>query len=274
MVRVAQGKEACHPAFVNGCFQCRTASHFVIANPPLLIFALQHHVHHQGVLPLFFLAQRCIVATIFAFIRFSVHLYLVHRISRQIAQGYFGVAVEKVASVNQQTFHKLTVHRDASVVVKVYSRKGTHQVVEHRPFVHSESGGVIFYRIALHHHQYARSIHLCLAEVLVQLGPKVNIFSRIPHLFIGVLRIPLWNLPLPELGRISLTLHPDYHMIATGNCTLMANILIINEPSLQRISHQRHTVLLHNRHTCLRQCFLRKTIQHFYIPHKHRRLLS
>ena len=93
MVGISHGKEAGKPSFVPSAFRVGATGQLIVRNPALGIFAFRANVHHQWVA--FFLLLRAFSAIAFGMFVFSVHLYFVHRVCRQVMQGYTGVTTKK-----------------------------------------------------------------------------------------------------------------------------------------------------------------------------------
>ena len=163
MVGISHGKEAGKPSFVPSAFQVGATGQLIVRNPALGIFAFQANVHHQWVA--FFLLLRAFSAIAFGMFVFSVHLYFIHRVCRQVVQGYTGVTAKEVASIDEQTRHKFTVHRNFPVFIEFHAGQCTYQSVEHRAVLHSECSGIIFNGISFRHHQYARSRHSGFTQI-------------------------------------------------------------------------------------------------------------
>ena len=113
------------------------------------------------------------------------HFDLVHRIGRQVLECRLRIALEEVASINQQVVNLLAVHLDLTVFVQFGSRQLTYQRVEHRTFSQIKGIGIIDDGVATHHHLdfrtrdsnfakhhrlpfhfYATHIHIALTLVL------------------------------------------------------------------------------------------------------------
>ena len=74
-------------------------------------------------------------------------------------QGYFGVTVEEVLSINQQAADEVPVYRDAPALFQAHTGKLSDEFVKHGAFCQLESIGIIDERITFHHHHDSRGCH-------------------------------------------------------------------------------------------------------------------
>ncbi len=84
-----------------------------------------------------------------------VRLYALHHIGRQVFEGYVGIAVKEVLSVDQQIAHAIAVDRDDAAGIQFHAGQTGYQLVEHGAFGEVEGIGVVHNGVALHHHHHA-----------------------------------------------------------------------------------------------------------------------
>ena len=144
-----------------------------MGQPGVLELALEPHVHDERVRllrpgmvqPRLGLAERGIV----------VHLYLLHRVGRQVAQGHLRVAREELAAAHEQPADELAVVGDASALADAHAGQGLDQAGEHVAVRHLQGVGVVLDGVALHHHEDARGPHHGLAQLVDAAAEEVHV---------------------------------------------------------------------------------------------------
>ncbi|EJX02394.1 hypothetical protein EVA_09500 [gut metagenome] len=149
MISETQGEE---PAEID-VFPVRmgsaTSTYLHIRNPRLRIDFLEFHIHReirvsessQGVLFIFEIPADVMV-----------HLNFTHRIIRQVFQCHHHVAIEEVATIHQQTVDKLTVNRNAPIIVQLRTWQIANQIFKHGSRRELQVRHIVFQCITLYHH--------------------------------------------------------------------------------------------------------------------------
>ena len=92
-----------------------------------MVVLLQIHIHNQRVPFLLYGVALLKIGVVSCLV---IHFYILHQVSRQVAQGHIGIAAEKVLAVNQQTADKLSVDIDAAIVLQLCARQLLDELVK------------------------------------------------------------------------------------------------------------------------------------------------
>ena len=171
----------------------RTAAYLHIGQPHLPVHLFQPHIHGQACVAQ---AAERIGLTHKTTAYVMIHLDFTYGVVRQVSQSHHHIAVKKLTTVYKQLRYKLTIHRNASVLVELCPRQIANQVIEHRTGSQLQIGHIVLQRVAPHHHLQPRSRDTCLAQLFghdaavnqypVQLIPMIlTIFFTLQVLFIG-----------------------------------------------------------------------------------------
>ena len=151
LLGVAHGEGASRVAVVASCGEVDVAYH------ALVVLLLQVHVQHE------LLVARVHTHESRLSSRLLVGLHLVHRVGRQVLQGFLGVAVEEVAAVDEQRAHLPSVDF-YHTVLQCRPRQLADERVEHGTLGELEGRSVVDDCVALCDHLDFGGLHHQLVE--------------------------------------------------------------------------------------------------------------
>ena len=115
------------------------------SQPRLVVIALEANVHHQFLWGGLFTkgALHVLGCTLKV-------LYALHHVGWHVLEQEFAVFVEEVLTIQQQGIHLSPIDPYLSATFHLNSRQLLYKGIEHRPFGHGESIGVVSQRVSIH----------------------------------------------------------------------------------------------------------------------------